>query len=54
MGRYELAKAAAEDFEKIFDYGIDTFGLEQALKYQTNMKQRFDELAEKPKTFPRR
>ena len=48
MGSYELAKTADEDFENIFDYGIDTFGLDQALKYQNSMKQRFDELAEQP------
>jgi len=52
MGSYELAKAADEDFENIFDYGIDTFGLDQALKYQNSMKQRFDELAEQPKLYP--
>ena len=31
MGSYELAKAADEDFKNIFDYGIDTFGLDQAM-----------------------
>ncbi len=52
MGNYELTKAAAEDFERIFDYGIDTFGLDQALKYLNGMKQRFDELAEQPRLYP--
>ncbi len=52
MGRYELTKAAAEDFENMFEYGIDTFGLDQALKYHNGMKQRFDELAEQPKLYP--
>ena len=48
----ELATAADEDFENIFDYGIDTFGLDQALKYQNHMKQRFGELAEQPMLYP--
>lgn len=52
MGRYELANAADKDFENIFDYGIDTFGLDQALKYQDGMKHRFDELAEQPRLYP--
>lgn len=52
MALYKLTIAAAEDFENIFDYGIDTFGLVQALQYQNDMKQRFDELAEQPKLYP--
>ncbi len=52
MGSYELTKAADEDFENIFDYGIDTFGLDQALKYLNGMKQRFGELAEQPRLYP--
>ncbi len=52
MFGYELTKAADEDFENIFDFGIDTFGLDQALKYQNSMKQRFGELAEQPKLYP--
>jgi len=52
MGSYELANEADEDFANIFDYGIDTFGLDQALKYQTGMKHRFEDLAENPKHYP--
>ena len=52
MASYELATAADEDFENIFDCGIDTFGLDQALKYQNQMKQRFCELAEQPMLYP--
>ena len=51
MASYSLSKAAAEDFENIFDYGIDTFGLEQAVVYQTGMKMRFDELANQPMLY---
>jgi len=52
MGRYELANAAAEDFENIFNFGIDRFGLTQALDYQIGMKRRFGELADQPKLYP--
>ena len=52
MGSYRLTKAADEDFENIFDYGIDTFGLDQALKYQKRMQQRFSEIANTPLLYP--
>ncbi len=52
MGGYKLTGAADRDFETIFDYGIDTFGLDQALIYQNNMKQRFEKLAEQPTLYP--
>ncbi len=51
MARYELANAAGEDYEDIFDFGIDTFGLVQAMDYQQGMKNRFEELAEQPKLY---
>ena len=51
MARYELAKAADRDFENIFNYGIDTFGLVQALNYQNGITKRFEELAEQPKLY---
>ncbi|PCI39896.1 MAG: plasmid stabilization protein [Rhodospirillaceae bacterium] len=52
MARYDLSEAAALDFENIFDYGIDTFGLKQALKYQNKLKERFEMLAEQPEQYP--
>jgi len=52
MGHYELSEAADRDFENIFNFGIDRFGLVQALDYQSGMKQRFDELAEQPQLYP--
>ena len=51
MGNYELSQAADKDFENIFEYGIDTFGLDQALKYQHDMTKRFEELAEQSKLY---
>jgi toxin ParE1/3/4 len=51
MARYELANNADEDFENIFNFGIDTFGLAQAMDYQQGMKKRFKELAEQPEIY---
>ena len=51
MENYELSQAADEDFKNIFEYGIDTFGLDQALEYQYGMKQRFEELAKQPQLY---
>lgn len=51
MGRYELSKAAALDFENIFDFGIDTFGLAQALEYQRGLIKQLQELAAKPELY---
>ena len=51
MARYELTNAADANFESIFNFGIDLFGLDQALEYQNGMKLRFGELAEQPKLF---
>jgi len=52
VARYELTTAADQDFENIFEFGIDTFGVAQALSYQNGMKLRFVKLAEQPKLYP--
>jgi len=52
MARYELACAAAGDLENIFEFGIDTFGLTQALDYMTGLKQRLRQIAEGPEVYP--
>lgn len=51
MAPYKLTQAADQDLERTFDFGIDQFGLAQALDYQNGMKQRFDELAAQPKLY---
>ncbi|HFE39360.1 MAG TPA: type II toxin-antitoxin system RelE/ParE family toxin [Gammaproteobacteria bacterium] len=48
MGRYRLSEAAVQDFDQIYDYGIDEFGIDQATIYQNRLKQRFAEIAETP------
>ena len=52
MTAYKLSEAAAEDFEMIFTFGIELFGLEKALDYQLGMKKRFDAIAYQPKQYP--
>lgn len=51
MARYRLTRAADRDFERIFEFGIDRFGLPQALDYQNGLKLRFDDLAARPKLY---
>ncbi len=48
MAAYKLTESAANDFQRIFEFGIDTFGLSQALDYQHGLKLRFGQLAEQP------
>ncbi len=50
MGRYRLAGAAAQDFDQIYDYGIDEFGLDQAMIYQNHLKKGFPK-SQKPPCF---
>jgi toxin ParE1/3/4 len=52
MGSYRLTKAADKDFDNIFDFGIDTFGLQQAQAYQRGMIERFGQLAGMPLLYP--
>lgn len=52
MGRYRLSKAADADFEGVFIYGLDHFGVDQAIHYQTDLKQRFQKIADQPRFYP--
>ena len=52
MARYSLTNQADADFQAIFEYGIDRFGLQQAEKYQREMIQRFQEVARNPLHYP--
>ena len=45
---YRLSQAADEDLDRLFDHGIDRFGLDQAIEYLDGLIQRFSELAETP------
>ncbi len=52
MARYRLNEEAVDDPERIFEFGIDRFGLDAAIAYLEAMLLRFDELAEQPMRFP--
>lgn len=52
MGKYSLTKAADADLDAIFDYGIDIYGLENAIIYQHAIEQRFLELVKYPFMYP--
>ncbi len=52
MATYKLTVAADQDFEQIFEYGLDNFGLKIAIRYQNALKERFEILAENPVLYP--
>ena len=51
MARYKFTQAADQDFENIFNFSINRFGLTQALEYQNKMKERFVQLAAQPDLY---
>jgi toxin ParE1/3/4 len=48
VAAYRLNAAAADDIERLYRFGIDTFGLEQADRYLDGLFERFDRIAEQP------
>lgn len=48
MAKYRLSSAAAQDFEKLFEYGIDNFGLTRAKSYVDGLITQFQSIAENP------
>ena len=52
MPNYKLTPEADADFENIFDYGIDAFGVEQAIAYALALENRFEELGDNPQLYP--
>jgi toxin ParE1/3/4 len=52
MTDYRLSPEAEGDLDRIYDFGIDRFGLEQANKYLDAIEQRFGEIAQSPLTYP--
>ena len=48
MAEYKLTEQADTDFEEIFSYGIDRFGIVQAEKYHLGMIARFNLIAQNP------
>ena len=52
MGNYRLSDKAHQDLDRILDYGIDRFGLEQALRYYDALQNRLDAIASHPMLYP--
>ena len=52
MSQYQLSEAAAEDFGSIFEFSIDHFGQDQAIKYAYGLKARFSKIAQSPRQYP--
>jgi len=53
MTAYRLSNKAAQDFETIFEFGIERFGVEQAIAYQNGLKDCFARIADNPALFQR-
>ena len=48
MAGYRLSNKALEDLERIYLYGITTFGLEQADRYYDGLLARLETIADNP------
>jgi toxin ParE1/3/4 len=48
MVKYRLSSAADQDFEQLFEYGIDNFGLARAKSYVDGLIIQFQSIAENP------
>jgi len=48
MAKYRLSSAADQDFEQLFEYGIDNFGLARAKSYVDGLIIQFQRIAENP------
>ena len=46
MAKYRLSSAADQDFEQLFEYGIDNFGLTQAKLYVDGLIIQFQSIAD--------
>lgn len=52
MYNYDLSEQAKKDLLRIYEYGIDQFGLDQADKYFEMMHDCFSKIAKNPYLFP--
>ena len=51
MASYRLSQTADEDLDRLYEYGVLTYGLEQADHYYDGSIQRFHELVETPRLW---
>ena len=53
MARYRLSERARSDLYRLYNYGVLTFGLQQADSYFDGIINRIDELANNPQLYPK-
>lgn len=52
MATYNLPESAEKDLERIWLYGLQEYGLDQADKYYHALFDRFEEIAINPLSYP--
>ena len=53
MARYRLSDKARSDLYRLYEFGVRTFGLQQADSYFDGIINRFQELADNPQLYPK-
>ena len=53
MARYLLSERASSDLYRLYEYGVMTFGLQQADNYFDGIINRFQEIADNPQLYPK-
>ena len=53
MARYRLSDEAQSDLYRLYEFGVRTFGLQQADSYFDGIINRFQELAHNPQLYPK-
>lgn len=51
MVKFSLTETAKDDLEKLYNYGVLNYGLEQTEQYTSDMITRFKAIAEHPKLY---
>lgn len=52
MADYKLARAAEDDLQRIYEYGAERWGESAAERYYNALFDRFEEIAERPYSYP--
>lgn len=50
MYHYELSKEADKDLDELFDYTVEQFGMDQAIRYVSSFERVFERLCSQPKS----
>ncbi len=49
MAGYKLSNKAIADLERLYEYGVEMFGLEKADRYYDGLVNRFEDIARNPR-----